>query len=124
MGFLQKRWQIGLTLSAASDADIILCSGKEFWLHPCYWFVINGWGGTTTGIRRCSEEKIPTERYPIYSCKYLRHAYNVSTLIILPVNVTFRAIENYHIFFKEYQYILSTFLNSAICYSVQTPRNT
>ncbi|CAH0551977.1 unnamed protein product [Brassicogethes aeneus] len=74
-----------LPLSVRSmESHIFICDGMHIENSECIWFIINGWGGTKSGIRYCGRNTIDLtiNKYPTGDCGYLRFEDNRNTSIM------------------------------------------
>lgn len=68
-----------------NEGHIFLCSeNSEPPNSKCYWFVLGGWGGTKTVLRKCEAYRIPNDiSYASGDCNSFRSYVNVSMNYLL-----------------------------------------
>jgi hypothetical protein len=56
---LEQNFQISLSIRISTEAHILLCDGDKVQESNCYWFLLMGFGGTQTELRKCARGTIP-----------------------------------------------------------------
>jgi hypothetical protein len=59
---LEQNFQISLSIRISREAYIFLCDGDKVQESNCYWFLLTGFGGTKTELRKCPRGTIPDRR--------------------------------------------------------------
>jgi hypothetical protein len=59
---LEQNFQISLSIRISREAYIFLCDGDKVQESNCYWFLLMGFGGTKTELRKCPRGTIPDRR--------------------------------------------------------------
>jgi hypothetical protein len=78
---LQQNFQISLSIRISREAHIFLCDGNKVEESNCYWFLLMGFGGTKTELRKCASGTIParSKRAAHKSCET-----PIQTIIVSP----------------------------------------
>jgi hypothetical protein len=56
---LEQNFQISLSIRISKQAHILLCDGEIIAESNCYWFLLMGFGGDKTELRKCVRGTIP-----------------------------------------------------------------
>jgi hypothetical protein len=56
---LQQNFQISLSIRISREAHIFLCDGDKVEESNCYWFLLMGFRGNKTELRKCAQGTIP-----------------------------------------------------------------
>jgi hypothetical protein len=59
---LQQNFQISLSIRISREAHIFLCDGDKVEQSNCYWFLLMGFRGNKTELRKCARGTIPVRR--------------------------------------------------------------
>ena len=68
----REYWQVTMSVTAKSEAYIVLCEGQNPFSSACYWIILGGWltqrNGPRCVIRRCPQG-VNTKLYPTEPCR-------------------------------------------------------
>jgi hypothetical protein len=68
----KEYWQVTVSVTAESDAYIVLCEDRDPFSSPCYWIILGGWAKSKEGpkcvIRKCPDG-VNSRGYPKGSCE-------------------------------------------------------
>jgi hypothetical protein len=56
---LEQNFQISLSIRISKQAHILLCDGDKVEESNCYWFLLMGFRGNKTELRKCARGTIP-----------------------------------------------------------------
>ncbi|KAF5275052.1 hypothetical protein FQA39_LY06989 [Lamprigera yunnana] len=82
---IQNPYSFQINFSIRSkETHLFLCEEQYPYKSNCYWILIGGWSGATTGIRKCTTGKIPNinDGFPKGECYTLHVNYTIPNLII------------------------------------------